>query len=150
MNSNIKEEAAKQALEDIRHLLKSSESAVEASGMNPAINKEQLVNLLNSNFSKLDPNDDGISREELLHALSHPDSYSADECEMLRLIAKYFDTIINLSDDEEGEELRISKMDAKVLEQFLLSSNLTIQELHMWCNLGDDPSQITGPPPLGN
>lgn len=148
--SDIQDEAAKRALNDVRHLIKHSSDDGPSEILNPAISNKQLINLLKSNFSKLDPNNDGISRAELLRAISNPAAFSQNEFEMLKLITKYFDTIINLSDDEPGEELRISQMDAQVLEQFLLHSKLTVQELHMWCQLGDDPEEITGPPPISN
>ncbi len=144
-----REDAAKQAMEDIRILTGAGKRSA-GDVLNPSMDGEKLVSLLRSNFEKLDPNGDGISRNELLAAISNPQNFTRDECEMLRLIAKYFDTIINLSDDEPGEELHLSRMDMEVLAQFLNYSNLSIEELHMWCSLGDDPGDIPGPPPLAH
>lgn len=146
MVENIRESAAKQALEDIRQLAKGALKEGDSPILNPVIDNARLLELLESNFSKLDTNNDGISRGELLHALSNPGSFTLEECEMLRLIAKYFDTIINLSDDESGEEMRLSRMDLQVLKQFLVHSNMSIQELHMWCSFGDSPDTASGPP----
>lgn len=144
---NLKEEAAKRALHDIRTLLGNAKVGSGDSDESSMDNRE-LIELLMSNFSKLDPNNDGISRQELLYALTNSEPFSLKECEMLRLIAKYFDTIINLSDDEDGEELKISRKDAEVLSQFLLSSNMTIVELHQWCQYSDEPGNFITPPPL--
>lgn len=144
-----REDAAKQAMEDIRMLTGAGKQESE-DALNPSMAGEKLVKLLKSNFEKLDPDGNGISRSELLSAISNPQKFSEDECEMLRLIAKYFDTIINLSDDEPGEELHLSRMDMEVLSQFLIHSNLSLEELHMWCSLGDDPGDIPGPPPLAH
>ena len=143
-----REDAAKRALEDIRYLLRDSRQENSTSDL--SLSNEKLIELLKANFDKLDPDDNGISRDELVTALTRPHSFTADEYEMLRLITKYFDTIINLSDDEPGEDLRISRMDASVLEQFLLNSKFSLRELHMWCSLGDDPESFSGPPPLSS
>ncbi|HMO23396.1 MAG TPA: hypothetical protein PKC98_20735, partial [Candidatus Melainabacteria bacterium] len=77
-----------------------------------------------------------------------PQAFTTDEYEMLRLITKYFDTIINMSDDEEGEETKISRADLLVLEQFLVHSKMTLKELHSWCSIANKPADDIGPPPL--
>ena len=107
-----------------------------------------IVKLLEENFDRLDPNNDGIEREELMTALMNPQAFTTDEYEMLRLITKYFDTIINMSDDEEGEETKISRADLLVLEQFLVHSKMTLKELHSWCSIANKPADDIGPPPL--
>lgn len=81
-------------------------------------------------------------------ALMNPQAFTTDEYEMLRLITKYFDTIINMSDDEEGEETKISRADLLVLEQFLVHSKMTLKELHSWCSIANQPADDIGPPPL--
>ena len=150
MEANKRDDGLKRALADVRSLLADAESDDPSILLTPTLDNEELSSLLKANFDRLDPNDDGISRQELLTALSNPQSFSVAEYEMLKLVAKCFDTIINLSDDEPGEEMRLSRMDMEVLSQFLLHSKLTIQELHMWCSLGDQPDSITGPPPLSD
>ncbi len=150
MEAKKRDDGFKRALADVRSLLADAESDDPSILITPAIGNEELVALLRANFERLDPNDDGVSRQELLTALASPQSFSVAEYEMLKLVAKCFDTIINLSDDEPGEEMRLSRMDMEVLSQFLLHSELTIQELHMWCSLGDQPDSITGPPPLSD
>ena len=143
MEANKRDDGFKRALADVRSLLADAESDDPSILLTPTLDNEELISLLKANFDRLDPNDDGISRQELLTALSNPQSFSVAEYEMLKLVAKCFDTIINLSDDEPGEEMRLSRMDMEVLSQFLLYSKLTIQELHMWCSLGDHPDSIT-------
>ncbi|MEZ4544301.1 MAG: hypothetical protein R3C24_10405 [Cyanobacteriota/Melainabacteria group bacterium] len=139
MEAKKRDDGFKRALADVRSLLADAESDDPSILLTPTLDNEELISLLKANFDRLDPNDDGISRQELLTALSNPQSFSVAEYEMLKLVAKCFDTIINLSDDEPGEEMRLSRMDMEVLSQFLLYSKLTIQELHMWCSLETNP-----------
>ena len=150
-NEDNRERAAKAALNDIRWLLHGQEEAT------PDENEEEtyldgptICRLLEENFDRLDPNNDGIEREELMIALMNPQAFTTDEYEMLRLITKYFDTIINMSDDEEGEETKISRADLLVLEQFLVHSRMTLKELHSWCSVANQPGpgDEVGPPPL--
>ncbi|MBX9692631.1 MAG: hypothetical protein K2Z81_09625 [Cyanobacteria bacterium] len=150
MKQITREEAAKNALAYIRTLL-DADSESEKSD-NPEsknyLDGPSVVDLLKKNFSRLDPNSDGISREELMAALLAPDSFEEDEYEMLRLVAKYFDTIINLADDEDGEELRITQLDLMVLEQFFVHGKMTLKELHKWNTLQKTVADEVGPPPL--
>lgn len=151
-----REEAAQQALADIRWLIQGTQ---QGNNVNiPSLDDEEdsqldgrtIIAILEKNFQRLDPNNDGISREELLLALMNPQAFTAEEYEVLRLLVKYFDTIINLSEDEEGGETKISRYDMLVLEQFLVHSNMTLKDLHAWCSLGKSHGgeDGIGPPPL--
>ncbi|MEZ4486988.1 MAG: hypothetical protein R3F51_05350, partial [Cyanobacteriota/Melainabacteria group bacterium] len=115
MEAKKRDDGFKRALADVRSLLADAESDDPSILLTPTLDNEELISLLKANFDRLDPNDDGISRQELLTALSNPQSFSVAEYEMLKLVAKCFDTIINLSDDEPGEEMRLSRMDMEVL-----------------------------------
>ena len=129
-NEDSREKAAKAALNDIRWLLQGEEEALDDDDEETYLDGPTIVRLLEENFERLDPNNNGIEREELMTALMNPQAFTTDEYEMLRLITKYFDTIINMSDDEEGEETKISRADLLVLEQFLVHSKMTLKELH--------------------
>jgi hypothetical protein len=98
-----------------------------------------LATLLEKNFSRLDPDNNGITREEIAHALLAPWSWSADEFCMLKLLGKYFDTIIHMSDDEAGPETRITLMDKDVLCQFLTYGGLSLAQLQAWRSLDTSP-----------
>lgn len=134
----MREEAAKAALADIRFLLGTSEQPGDLPDAQESyLDGPLVVELLEKNFRRLDPDNNGISRQELMSALTRPDSFSPDEYEMLRLVTKYFDTIINMSDDndgKDGEELRITGLDLSVLKQFLVTGQVTLRELHRWCS----------------
>jgi hypothetical protein len=93
---------------------------------------KRLAELLEKNFDHLDPNDDGVTREELAQALLARNSYSEEEYAMLQLLGYYFDTIANMADDEKGPQTVITRMDKDVLNQFLLYGNLNLEELHKW------------------
>lgn len=103
-------------------------------GQPPAttLDGKRLAELLDKNFDHLDPNHDGITREELAQALLVPQSYSEDEYAMLQLLGYYFDTIANMVQDEEGPQTVITRLDKDVLNQFLLYGNLNLEELHKW------------------
>lgn len=149
--SEVRRQAAAQAaLNDIRWLLHGEEEDDEPDAEETYLDGPTIIALLEHNFERLDPNNDGIDREELMKALMNPQSFTADEYEMLRLITKYFDTIINMSEDEEGEETRITRADLTVLEQFLVHSKMTLKELHSWCTIAAAASVADeiGPPPL--
>ncbi|MEZ4535575.1 MAG: hypothetical protein R3D26_11340 [Cyanobacteriota/Melainabacteria group bacterium] len=103
-NEDSREKAAKAALNDIRWLLQGEEEALDDDDEETYLDGPTIVRLLEENFERLDPNNNGIEREELMTALMNPQAFTTDEYEMLRLITKYFDTIINMSDDEEGED----------------------------------------------
>ena len=148
---NDREHAAKKALGDIRWLLNSQDKAEEFGDGDSYLDGPTVCALLRKNFGKLDPDNDGITRKELITALGNHESYSEDEYEMLRLITKYFDTVINLSEDEDGpEETKISVNDLDVLEQFLLHGKFSMKELHKWCNIGNKNGGVesVGPPPM--
>ena len=147
-NEDSREKAAKAALNDIRWLLQGEEEALDDDDEETYLDGPTIVRLLEENFERLDPNNNGIEREELMTALTNPQAFTTDEYEMLRLITKYFDTIINMSDDEEGEETKISRADLLVLEQFLVHSKMTLKELHSWCSIANQPADDIGPPPL--
>lgn len=155
MTGNRREEAAQQALADIRWLLHGTKqeqlsNPAEIGDDDTQLDGKTIINLLERNFIRLDPNNDGISREEIMVALMNPQAFSPEEYEVLRLVTKYFDTIINLSEDEDGGETKISRADMLVLEQFLVHSNMTLKELHAWCTMGmgaGSEGEI-GPPPL--
>lgn len=147
-NEDNREKAAKAALNDIRWLLQGEEETGELDDEETYLDGPTIVRLLEENFERLDPNNNGIEREELMTALMNPQAFTTDEYEMLRLITKYFDTIINMSDDEEGEETKISRADLLVLEQFLVHSKMTLKELHSWCSIVNKPADDIGPPPL--
>jgi len=91
-----------------------------------------VAKLLEKNFSRLDPNGNGITREELAQALLSKNSYTSDEYAMLQLIGKYFETIANMCDDEVGPQSVITNLDKDVLNQFLVHSNLSLSDLHKW------------------
>ena len=147
-NEDSREKAAKAALNDIRWLLQGEEEALDDDDEETYLDGPTIVRLLEENFERLYPNNNGIEREELMTALMNPQAFTTDEYEMLRLITKYFDTIINMSDDEEGEETKISRADLLVLEQFLVHSKMTLKELHSWCSIANQPADDIGPPPL--
>ena len=104
----------------------------------------KLVELLNRNFTKLDPSNMGISRAKLADALSKPKNFSPDEYWMLYLISKYFRTIADLSDDEPGPDSVISVADKEVLAQFLVHGRMTMEQLHQWFQIEqqDDMTEL--------
>lgn len=152
MTEPRREAAAQRALDDIRWLIQGTQGAPAAAepdddDEDTYLDGPTIVALLEKNFDRLDPNNDGISREELIGALMNLQAFTADEYEMLRLLVKYFDTIINMSADEDGVETKITRSDMMVLEQFLVHSRMTLKELHSWCKMSN-PADDVGPPPL--
>lgn len=119
----------------------------------PATEGTKLVELLNRNFTKLDPSNIGITRAKLASALSKPKEFSPDEYWMLYLISKYFRTIADLSDDEPGPDTVISVADKNVLAQFLVHGNMTLEQLHQWFQIDSEKEESEalpwqpGPPP---
>ncbi len=144
MNKADREEAAKAALTDINKLLHPDDNKL--SSVNESyLDGPVIIELLEKNFARLDPNNDGISRTELMDAISRPADFTVDEYEMLRIVAKYFDTIITMADDQIGEELHITQLDLAVLKQFLVSGQMTLQELKRW---NSSVEEEVGMPPL--
>lgn len=149
--NNDREQAAKKALGDIRWLLNSQDRQEEFGDGDSYLDGPTVCALLRKNFAKLDPDNDGITRKELITALGNHESFTEDEYEMLRLITKYFDTVINLSEDEDGdEETKISMNDLEVLEQFLIHGKFSMKDLHQWRSISDKNGGIEsmGPPPM--
>ncbi len=147
------EDAAEQALSDIAWLVGGTmqdRARQNYRDREDELDGEKLVELLDRNFSRLDPDRNGISRVELTAALMSPRLFDQDEYAMLKLLAKFFDTIINLSDDEEGDETVITQLDKQVLQQFLVHSKIKLSELHRWIAISDGTAteKDIGPPPL--
>ena len=136
-----KERAVHTAFEDVLGGLRVSEHDVsKASSVGEdTMDGAHLASLLELNFAKLDPNKNGITKEELAKALLTPWEFSVDEYTMLKLLGKYFDTIIHMSDDEQGPETRITEMDKDVLIQFLRYGGLTLKQLQVWRSADDTP-----------
>jgi hypothetical protein len=151
--NNDKEKAAGNMLKDVVWLLGGTkEDRALENYRNPEeeLPGKQLVDLLYQTFATLDPDNNGISRAEMTAALVQPNLFSADQYAMLKLVAKYFDTIINLADDEPLDETVITKTDAQVLGQFLQNSDFKLSELHQWIAIsnGTATEKDIGPPPM--
>ena len=93
---------------------------------------QRIAEILDKNFKVLDPDNDGISREEISHALMTPERFGEDEYAVLHLLGHYFQTIANLSEDEEGPQTHITEMDKDVLNQFLRYTGMTLADIHRW------------------
>jgi hypothetical protein len=145
-----REKAAKMAFDDIITKARDDKSS-PLSKTNDNIDTRrtmrgvQLEKLLNKNFAKLDPDNNGITRDELAQALLSPWGFSEEDFTLIRLIQKYFDTIANMVDEEPGSDSRITKHDIEVLNQFLTYSDLDLQTLALW-RAADDSSQTDGTP----
>lgn len=130
---NKRREAAQHAFQDVLGQLRTTDSDAETQTDQEApLDGATVAKLLEKNFSRLDPNGNGITREELAQALLSQGSYSKDEYAMLQLIGKYFDTIANMCEDEQGPQSVITSLDKDVLNQFLIYSNLSLSDLHKW------------------
>lgn len=121
--------AAAQAYKDI---LGSLRTEAAASKICSALDGKSLALLLEKNFAFLDPNGNGITKEEIARAMLMTDRFAEEELVMLRLLGKYFDTIANMSDDQPGKETVITSVDKDVLSQFLMHSDMTLEQLHEW------------------
>ncbi len=148
-----KEKAASNMLKDMVWLLGGTmEDRALENYRNPEeeLPGQQLIELLHRSFATLDPDNNGISRAEMAAALTQPNLFTADQYAMLKLVAKYFDTIINLADDEALEETVITRTDAQVLAQFLQNSDFKLSELHRWIAIsnGTATEKDIGPPPM--
>jgi hypothetical protein len=141
-----KKQVAGDLLDEILSMI---QSFAPPNAPDPMIEGTLLIKLLNSNFERLDPNGDGISRKELSVALARPADFSTDEYAMLYLVAKYFDTIAELSDDEPGKrDSVITPMDRDILGQFIIYSKMSVAELSEWMRLDKDKRVEDGVPPL--
>ena len=146
-NNDTREKAAKQAFDDI--LSKAQYDQSSPLSKVPAIAAEQklrgahLAKLLDKNFAKLDPNNDGITRDELAQALLAPWGFSQEDFTLIRLLQKYFDTIANMVDEEAGNDSRITQSDKEVLNQFLIYSDLDLYTLSLW-RAADDVQETPG------
>jgi len=129
--------AAQHAFQDVLGQLRTVETN-PAQQSDPPLDGATVAKLLEKNFSRLDPNGNGITREELAQALLSKGSYTSDEYAMLQLIGKYFDTIANMCDDEVGPQSVITSLDKDVLNQFLVHSNLSLSDLHKWRAVVDE------------
>lgn len=143
-NQNL-EDAARETIQDVLKLIHGDFKLhqLQITVSDPTLSGCELAELLERNFSRLDPNQDGISRDELYDALNRKEDFSESEYAMLQLLGKYFHTIVNMSDDEQGPETRISETDRDVLCQFLRHSQLTLEDLSKWQReyaLFEDPS----------
>lgn len=154
IDEKIKSDAAEHAVRDLVWLVGGTTEDAKANehfeSVEEELSGEKLAELLDKNFKRLDPNGNGISQVEIAAALMTPKVFSIDEYAMLKLVARYFDTIINLSDDEEGAETVLTRTDAQVLTQFLVHSKLKLSELRRWIAIADGTAteQDIGPPPM--
>jgi hypothetical protein len=137
----LKEQAVHTAFEDVLGGLRVSEHELPKGTTvgEDTMDGAHLASLLEMNFSKLDPNNNGITKEELAKAMLTPWEYSVDEYTMLKLLGKYFDTIIHMSDDEQGPETVITEMDKDVLIQFLRFGGMTLKQLQVWRSADNTP-----------
>lgn len=144
--------AAKLAFDDI--LVKAqqdkssplSKASTNIDGPSSTMRGVQLARLLDKNFAKLDPDNDGITRDELAQALLSPWGFSQEDFTLIRLLQKYFDTIANMVDEEPGKDSRITLNDKEVLNQFLIYSDLDLHTLSLWRS-ADDVEETTGAGP---
>lgn len=117
------------------------------------LDSETFARLLVQTYPRLDPKNIGLTKEHLGKLIMRPDTFSRDEHVMLLMLAKYFDTIANLVDDEPGPQVTITAMDREVLCQFLIHGKLSLAELHRWrllCMKPKDDIEVEGPPLSGS
>ena len=136
-----RERAVHTAFEDVLGGMRVSEQGGQTASSvgEDTMDGAHLADLLEQNFAKLDPNKNGITKDELVKAMLTPWEFSVDEYTMLKLLGKYFDTIIHMSDDEQGPETRITEMDKDVLIQFLRYGGMTLKQLQVWRSADDTP-----------
>jgi hypothetical protein len=147
-NNDTRQKAVKAAFDDILDKAKYDKSSplhktMTGSESQRALTGARLAKLLDKNFEKLDPNNDGITRDELAQALLSPWGFSEEDFLMIRLLQKYFDTIANMVDDEPGSDSRITLNDKEVLNQFLIYSGLDLHTLSLW-RAADDVQDTPG------
>ncbi len=117
-----------------------------------SLDSETFARIFIQTYPRLDPKDQGLSKEHLGKLIMRPDVFSHDEYVMLIMLAKYFDTIANLVDDEPGPQTMITPMDREVLCQFLVHGKLSLAELHRWrllCMAPKEDKELEGPPLSG-
>jgi hypothetical protein len=149
-----REQAAKAALADVVFLLHSDPEIQAYEQREGEFDNDTFLKLLDQSFRTLDPDNNGISRSELMAAIIRPEKFSRDQYVMISLAAKYFDLIVNMSDDEPGEETVITRRDQELLANSLKDSHLNLAELHRWCFRNDKsvtpPEAGMGPPPMAH
>jgi hypothetical protein len=142
--SQKRSKAARDLLDEIVGVIKDFSPLGDT---DPSLDAKLLMDLLNRNFENLDPDGNGIARDELSVALARPADYSTDEYTMLYLLGKYFDMVAELSDDEPGrQDARITPMDKEILGQFLVHSKMSMKQLAEWFKL-DQQQRLYSPPP---
>jgi hypothetical protein len=148
------EEAARTALADIVNQIKSDPAVQSYEEKGGGLDNAAFIELLDQCFKVLDPDNNGISRAELVAAMSMTARFSKDELVMIALTAKYFSLIANMSEDEIGEETVITLKDKAMLTQLLREHDLNLAELHLWCFTRDGKVRAfepgMGPPPLSH
>lgn len=147
-----KENAARAALAEIVNQIKSDPAVQAYEERGGSFDNATFINLLDQCFSVLDPDNNGISRAEVVAALGMANRFSKDEFVMIALTAKYFSLIANMSDDQPGEETVITLKDKAMLAQLLREHDLNLAELHLWCFTRDGKVRTfepgMGAPPL--
>jgi hypothetical protein len=141
---------AERALANIEWFVNNNQADRMVSGK-ALLDKHEFIDLLNKNFDRLDEDrSNSISRAEIAVALSEIKDFSANEYVMLQLLARYFDFICELVDDNDESEKMISRADVDVLGHFLLGSNMTLEALYSWCSdpKGPPKGDLIKPPPL--
>lgn len=117
-----------------------------------SLDSESFARIFIQTYPRLDPKNQGLTKEHLSKLIMRPDVFSHEEYVMLMMLAKYFDTISNLVDDEPGPQTMITPMDREVLCQFLVHGKLSLAELHRWrllCMAPKEDPEIEGPPLSG-
>ncbi|HEY9679882.1 MAG TPA: hypothetical protein V6C76_17900 [Drouetiella sp.] len=115
------------------------------------LSSESFAKLFMQAYPRLDPQKQGLTKEHLGKLIMRPQAFNHDEYNMLVMLAKYFDTIANLVDDDKpGASKAITPMDSEVLFQFLLHGKMSLAELHRWRLLCTSPTkddaEVAGPP----
>jgi hypothetical protein len=155
-NRNPRSAQGHGSLDDLLWLHKSSAPTtvehVEALDQDK-LDSETFARVLIKTYPRLDPGNKGLSKEHLGKLIMRPDAFGHEEYTMLVMLAKYFDTIANLVDDEPGPQKTITPMDREVLCQFLMHGKMSLAELHRWRLLCTTPKkdgpELEGPPLTG-
>lgn len=136
MSSEKRRLVAARAFKDVLGQIRNEEPKADAPA---SLDGRTLALLLAKNFERLDNGRDGITKEDITAAMLMKQQFSDNEYLMLQLMGRYFDTMANMSDDEAGKETVITSLDIEVLNQFLVHSNLSLEELHSWRAQAADP-----------